>query len=94
MSTSSKRILAGAVALALCLSPAALAAKTEEPPLVAAVAGLAPSPTRKGNRHHYRRSTWFHKGSIHSLAVKIYVHGSIGDQFDVHGSIGDQFTHV
>ena len=36
MSTSSKRILAGAVALALCLSPAALAAKTEEPPLVAA----------------------------------------------------------
>ena len=42
MSTSSKRILAGAVALALCLSPAALAAKTEEPPLVAAVEGLSP----------------------------------------------------
>ena len=45
MSTSSKRILAGAVALALCLSPAALAAKTEEPPLVAAVAGLSPCTT-------------------------------------------------
>ena len=42
MSTSSKRILAGALALALCLSPAALAAKSEEPPLVAAVEGLSP----------------------------------------------------
>lgn len=42
MSTYSKRILAGALSLALCLSPAALAAKTEEPPLVAAVEGLSP----------------------------------------------------
>lgn len=42
MSTSSKRILAGRWPWALCLSPAALAAKTEEPPLVAAVEGLSP----------------------------------------------------